>query len=104
VAKSPSKARPPATEQRLTDTVRHRAQRKRQAARAHDRSVWFGLGMFGLIGWAVTIPTLAGIALGWWIDSLWPSHISWTLTFLFVGTVVGCWNAWYWIGQERDRD
>lgn len=104
MAKSPSQDSSPTSEQQLTETWRRRVQRKQRAARAQDRSIWFGLGMFGLVGWAVAIPTLAGIALGWWIDSLWPSRVSWTLTFLFVGAVIGCWNAWYWIGQERDRD
>ena len=26
--------------------------------------VWFGLGMMGLIGWSVVVPTLLGTALG----------------------------------------
>ncbi len=92
------------TEQRFTREVQRKVARKRRGLNQKDRSVWFGLGMFGLIGWAVTVPTLAGIALGWWIDSTWPSRVSWTLTFLFIGVVIGCWNAWYWIGQERHRD
>lgn len=92
------------TEQRFTREVQRKVVRKRQGRNQKDRSVWFGLGMFGLVGWAIAVPTLAGIALGWWIDSTWPSRVSWTLTFLFIGVVIGCWNAWYWIGQERERD
>lgn len=92
------------TEQRFTREVQRKMVRKRRGMNQRDRSVWFGLGMFGLIGWAVAVPTLAGIALGWWIDSTWPSRVSWTLTFLFVGVVVGCWNAWYWIRHEHERD
>jgi ATP synthase protein I len=50
--------------------------------------------MLGIVGWSVTVPTLAGVALGVWIDHKWPSPVSWTLTLLFVGLAIGCWNAW----------
>jgi ATP synthase protein I len=60
----------------------------------------FGLGMFGLVGWSVAVPTVLGIALGLWLDAKLDSAISWTLTMLFVGVVLGCLNAWYWVKRE----
>lgn len=69
-----------------------------------NKSIWFGLGMFGMVGWSVAIPTLLGIALGVWIDLTWPSRVSWTLTFLFIGIVLGCLNAWYWVKREGGYD
>ena len=39
----------------------------------------FGLGMLGLIGWAVVVPTLLGAALGLWLDAHYPARHSWTL-------------------------
>jgi ATP synthase protein I len=66
--------------------------------------VWFGLGMFGIVGWSVAIPTLAGIALGIYLDRHRPVGFSWTLTLLAVGVVIGCLNAWYWVQQEREGD
>jgi len=89
-----------APENSLHDEVARRAARHQRARREGERSVWFSLGMMGLVGWSVAIPTLIGIALGWWIDSTWPSRLSWTLTLLFVGVVVGCLNAWHWVRQE----
>jgi len=90
------------------DAVAHEAARKAaaklRARRERRRSVWFGLGMFGLVGWAVAVPTLAGVALGSWIDHRWPSRVSWTLTLLFVGVVLGCLNAWRWVQRESGRD
>ncbi len=59
--------------------------------------------MFGLVGWSVAVPTLIGIALGTWIDRTWPGEVSWTLTLLFVGVVIGCANAWRWIQRESRR-
>jgi ATP synthase protein I len=74
--------------------------RKIRARQEKYRSVWFGLGMFGLVGWSVAIPTLIGIAVGIWIDTTWKSPYSWTLMLLFAGVVVGCLNAWYWVKRE----
>jgi ATP synthase protein I len=62
------------------------------------------MGMFGLVGWSVAIPTLLGVALGWWLDDVWPQDFSWTLTFLIVGLGVGCLNAWFWVRQESRRE
>ena len=56
----------------LSRRVGARAERKRRARREGRTSPWFGLGMFGLIGWSVAIPTLIGIALGLWLDERFP--------------------------------
>ena len=84
--------------------VGERAERKRRARAEGRPSAWFGLGMFGLIGWSVAIPTLAGVALGLWLDDRYPGDVSWTLTFLIIGVALGCLNAWYWVKQESGRD
>ena len=77
--------------------------RKAKSRRKKDQGVWFGLGMIGTIGWSIAVPTLIGVALGIWIDKSWPSRISWTLTFLLVGLVLGCINAYYWVKRELTR-
>lgn len=71
---------------------------------AKSKSFWFGMGMSGIIGWSITIPTLLGIALGIWIDKKWPSPISWTLTLLGVGIAIGCLNAWRWMKMSGKND
>ena len=47
-----------------------KAARKLRARRHVTRTVWFGLGMMGLIGWSVGILTLLGVALGLWLDRI----------------------------------
>ncbi|GAA0851243.1 AtpZ/AtpI family protein [Marinobacter pelagius] len=84
--------------------VGRRAERKRQARARGRRTAWFGLGMFGLVGWSVAVPTLIGIAIGVWADRRWPGEVSWTLTLLIIGVALGCLNAWYWIKQESEDD
>lgn len=88
----------------LTQSVAKQSRRKIKARQNQRHAIWFGLGMFGLVGWSIAIPTVAGIALGIWIDNRWPGQISWTLTLLFVGVVLGCLNAWRWIGEESRDD
>ena len=87
--------------EKFTEEVGKSEQRKINARKRRSEDVWFGLGMFGLVGWAVSVPTLIGLAIGIWIDSKWKSPISWTLIFLFIGVVLGCLNAWYWVSRER---
>lgn len=82
-------------------TIGTKAERKVRARAEGERSVFFGLGMFGLVGWSVALPTVAGIAAGVWLDeALPPSTVSWTLTGLVVGVALGCVNAWYWVSRE----
>jgi len=76
------------------------AARKLKAQRGAKRSIWFGLGMSGLIGWSVTVPTLLGAALGIWVDKHYPSKFSWTLMLLLLGLILGCLNAWHWVASE----
>ena len=90
----------PNEEDTFAGRVGAKATRKRRALRAGDQGVWFGLGMSGLIGWSVAIPTLLGAILGVWLDDRHPQKFSWTLTLLFAGLVLGCFNAWHWVAQQ----
>ena len=76
------------------------ATRKLKARRNSTQGVWFGLGMMGLIGWSVAIPTLLGAALGLWLDRRFPGGRSWTLALLVAGLTIGCLNAWFWVSKE----
>jgi ATP synthase protein I len=64
---------------------RRKAARKLKARRNPTPGVWFGLGMMGLIGWSVVVPTLLGAALGLWLDESHPGTHSWTLALLVAG-------------------
>ena len=82
----------------FAEEVGAKAARKLGAQR-HPARVWFGLGMMGLIGWSVAIPTLLGAALGLWLDDRFSGH-SWTLALLVAGLVLGCLNAWHWVAAQ----
>ncbi|MBE0532043.1 MAG: AtpZ/AtpI family protein [Rhodospirillales bacterium] len=84
----------------LAERVGAKAARKLKARRHSTQGVWFGLGMMGLIGWSVAIPTLLGAALGLWLDQRYPGARSWTLALLVAGLAIGCLNAWHWVDKE----
>ena len=77
-----------------------KADRKLVARRNATPDVWFGLGMMGLIGWSVVVPTLVGAAVGLWLDQRHPGTRSWTLALLMAGLAIGCMNAWHWVAKE----
>jgi ATP synthase protein I len=59
---------------RFSTEVSKKVARKLRVQRDGTPGVWFGLGMFGLIGWSVAL--------------------------LVAGLVIGCANAWHWMSQE----
>ncbi|MEO7091733.1 MAG: AtpZ/AtpI family protein [Polyangiales bacterium] len=92
IAKQPKQGRT------FAEEVGAKASRK-LAAQRNPTHAWFGLGMMGLIGWSVAVPTVLGAALGLWVEKRHPSH-SWTLALLVAGLVLGCFNAWHWVATE----
>jgi ATP synthase protein I len=74
--------------------------RKLKARRNPTPGVWFGMGLMGVVGWSVAVPTLLGAAVGRWLDRRHAGPHSWTLALLVAGLTVGCVNAWRWIAKE----
>jgi ATP synthase protein I len=90
---------------RFSDLIARRAARKLRARGRRGANVWFSLGMIGLVGWSVAVPTLIGVAFGLWLDRNWPTgQVSWTLTMLFAGAALGSFNAWRWVRQEGEPE
>jgi ATP synthase protein I len=85
----------------LAAQVGAKAARKIKARQNSTQGVWFGLGMMGLIGWSVVVPTLLGAALGFWLDTYHPGKHSWTLALLVAGLTLGCFNAWQWVARQE---
>jgi len=89
------------SEPRFDAKISVQVARKLKAQRAGAQSAWFGLGMFGIIGWSVAVPTLVGALLGAWWDKHHAGPFSWTLALLAAGLIIGCANAWHWVAQQN---
>ena len=90
-------------ESEFSQQVREQERRKLASQKRTVQGIWFGLGMMGLVGWSVVVPTLAGAALGMWLDAHYPGSHSWTLALLVAGLCIGCANAWHWVATENAR-
>jgi ATP synthase protein I len=84
----------------FSHAIGSKAARKLKAKRSKARGVWFGLGMMGMVGWTVAVPTLLGAAAGFWLDKHYPQRFSWILTLLVTGLFLGCLIAWRWVSRE----
>jgi len=82
---------------KISDDVKHRLRSKREG-----KEIMFGMGVFGIIGWSITVPTLLGVALGLYLEGRFQVRFSWTLTLMFAGLIVGCLNAWRWISEKTN--
>jgi ATP synthase protein I len=89
----------PEPESPLATVVGGKAARKLRSRRS-AQGVWFGLGMTGLVGWSVVVPTLIGAAVGIWLDKHHAGRHAWTLALLIAGLTLGCANAGYWVARE----
>jgi ATP synthase protein I len=82
------------------ETVDAKVARRLKAQKPGARSVWSGLGLSGIVGWSVVVPTLLGAGLGRWLDQHHPGKLNWTLALLVGGLSLGCLNAWRWVAKE----
>lgn len=94
----------PGSGRKYREIIRKKQERKLLAGKNRDKGVWFGLGMFGLVGWSVAIPAVGGTFIGLWMDEKWPGRPSWTLTLLIAGITLGCLNAWRWVKKESREE
>ena len=92
--------KPPTAKSDFGQQIGTKAARKLKAQRHVTQTVWSGLGMMGLVGWSVAMPTLLGAALGLWLDGRYSGGHSWTLALLAAGLALGCFNAWHWVAKE----
>lgn len=93
----------PTVQEPFIRLVGSKAARKLKANKIDTPGIWFGLGVMGLIGWSVVMPTLMGAALGIWLDRHYPAEHSYALALLVAGLCLGCFNAWHWISKEQDE-
>jgi ATP synthase protein I len=84
----------------FSDEIDNKERRKIKSLKEKKNNVWFGLGMMGVVGWSVAVPSLLGAMIGVWLDKRYPQSFSWVLSLLICGLIVGVIIAWYWIDKE----
>lgn len=87
---------------RRSDEIGRAAERKKTARDNPGPSPLRGIGTFGMIGWSIAVPTVAGAFLGLWLDRVRTDDFSWTIALILGGVAIGALIAWAWIDRERD--
>lgn len=90
-------------ENKLVDKIKSDADKKIKAKKKGNELL-FGFGTFGIIGWSIAVPALAGAALGIYLDNRFDPGFSWTLTLIIAGVIAGCINAWHWIRKKSTEE
>jgi len=82
---------------KLQKTINKEIKRLEQAEK-NKRSLLAYSSFVGVLGTVLVLPIVAGAYLGRWLDSFDTGFsISWTISFIFIGVVVGVVNTYYLI-------
>jgi len=86
-------------QEKLRKQVEQQARRIKQAE--HDRPNLIGQTIYlGTLGLMFVLPVIAGAYLGRWLDSMAPGYsISWTVSLILLGVVIGMFNVYYFIKE-----
>ncbi|MEA3275919.1 MAG: AtpZ/AtpI family protein [Pseudomonadota bacterium] len=86
-------------QQRLKNGVQRQTRRLRRAD--DERHQWLAQTVFlGSLGLVFVLPVIAGAYLGLWLDGRLEGYsMSWTLSLIFVGIVVGAVNVYLMIRE-----
>jgi len=90
-----------AESERIAQAAKRAAQRSAQAREEPEPSLGSRLGQIGILGWTIVVPTLAGLALGHWLDRLCGTRIFFSAPLLMVGAALGLWSAWKWMHRQQ---
>ena len=63
-------------------------------------SFWRSLSVLGTVGWSISLPAVAGVWIGRWIDLRWESGVRFTLMLLVAGVMLGSIIAWRVVREQ----
>ncbi len=82
----------------IQKTHRTLAKKARALERTDNRRIILNAACLGTYGWHMSVPVFTGVILGRFLDEHTPlAHVSWTLTLIIAGTLIGFYNANKWL-------
>lgn len=85
---------------KLVEAVREARDRAEAGKRDPEPTLARRFGQIGVLGWIIVGPTLAGVALGHWIDDALGSGITITAALTMLGAALGLWLAFRWMHAQ----
>lgn len=89
---------------RVEQAARHAAERASRGACDPEPSLGARLAQIGVLGWAILAPTLAGLALGRWLDRLYATRVFFSAPLVMIGAAAGFWFAWKWMHNQQGQN
>lgn len=81
--------------------ARDATQREARGRAQPEPSLGSRLGQIGILGWTIVLPTLAGLAIGHWLDRLFGTRLFFSAPMLMLGAAAGLWFAWKWMHRQE---
>jgi len=77
------------------DFFREIRERIRKLEEREEGNVWQTLAYVGSVGAVFLLPVILGAYIGWWLDGKYKGgSISWTITFILLGVMIGAYNVY----------
>lgn len=95
----PDKRKP--GDDRMAGAAHHAAARDSHGRADPEPSLGSRLGQIGILGWAIVLPTLLGLAIGHWLDRTFGTRVFFSAPLLMIGAAVGFWSAWKWMHRQQ---
>ena len=89
------------TQNGFLSTLRRKRALAEKNRREEDSSFWSNVGLFGMVGWSITLPMVIGLLLGRAADRRFDTGAVYTVFLMLVGLAFGCYNVWRFISQKR---
>ncbi|MFM0430439.1 AtpZ/AtpI family protein [Paraburkholderia aspalathi] len=87
--------------EQIAGAARQAAERDLRGREEPEPSLGSRLGQIGILGWAIVLPTLMGLALGHWLDRTFGTGVFFSAPLLMIGAAVGFWSAWKWMHRQQ---
>ncbi|SOE53396.1 F0F1-ATPase subunit, putative [Burkholderia sp. OK233] len=88
-------------DEQIAGAARQAAERDLRGREEPEPSLGSRLGQIGILGWAIVLPTLMGLALGHWLDRTFGTGVFFSAPLLMIGAAVGFWSAWKWMHRQQ---
>lgn len=85
------------------DTIRDSAKRMQRARSKPGESPLRAFSVFGIVGWSIAVPIVAGALGGNWLNRVAPQNFSWTIALILGGAAIGIFIAWRWLSKEKQE-
>lgn len=84
----------------MAEAAREAARRAEEGRKNPEPSLGARLGLIGVLGWMIVVPTLLALLLGRWLDHRFATGIFFSAPSLMIGAAVGFWLAWRWMHRQ----